>query len=163
MDSAKLTDAYEAHRDSLVAYVTSLTRDRDDALDVVHEAYARLAEQARAGRAPSEIRGWLYRVGRNLVISRGRRQQVAARVMPRLRDGSVAASAEEICLAAEGRERLRRALAGVGSADRTALIMAAAGYTGAEIAAELGVSHGAVRTRQSRARARLRAQLAEAV
>jgi RNA polymerase sigma-70 factor, ECF subfamily len=159
MDAAVLAQAYEEYRNPLIGYMTSLTRNRDDAQDLVHEAYARLAREVRMGRTPIEPRAWLYRVGRNLAVSRGRRHQVAERMQPRLADRALATSAEDVWIAGETARDLRVALAILGPADRTALIMAAEGYTGAEIARALRMSEGAVRTRQCRARAKLRERL----
>ncbi len=117
------------------------------------------ATRGQHQRAPREMRAWLFRVGRNLVIDRGRRQQLADRLQDRLRVGSAGPSAEDECLVREARRELDVLLAQTSSDDRTALLMAAAGYSGAEIARAVGLSEGAVRTRMTRARGRLRMRL----
>jgi RNA polymerase sigma-70 factor, ECF subfamily len=160
MEAGLVAQAYEKHFASLLGYVTSLTRNRDDAQDVVHEAYVRLVDEVGRGNVPTEPRAWLYRVGRNLAVSRGRRQQVQARLQPRLIDSADTASAEEACVAREMGRELGAAMADMRSVDQQALVMAAEGYSGAEIAAALGLSKAALRTRQCRARARLRERLA---
>jgi RNA polymerase sigma-70 factor (ECF subfamily) len=160
VEATGVGEAYEKYQDSFLGYMTSLTRDREDAQDLVHETYVRLAQQVELGRPPRETRAWLYRVGRNLVISRGRRRQVADRLQSRLVDRGATASAEDSWIATETSREIRAALADVAATDRTALLMAAEGFAGAEIARALGISEGAVRTRQCRARARLRSRLA---
>jgi RNA polymerase sigma-70 factor (ECF subfamily) len=154
-----ISEAYSAHHEHLHRYLTSITRDRDLADDFAQEAYARLAREVGQGRAPRHMRAWLFRAGRNLAIDRGRRQQVAVRLMDRFRDDSDVRSAEDECLLRENRRDLGRVLAQVSSVDRTALQMAAEGYSGAEIANALGMSEAAVRTRLCRARGRLRTLL----
>jgi RNA polymerase sigma factor (sigma-70 family) len=150
------SEAYDAHHQALHGYLTAITRNIDVADDVGQEAYARLAQEVLEGRAPRDTRAWLFRVGRNLVISRGRRQQTAVKFQDRLRDEGVGPSAEAECLAREANRELSLLLARTSADDRTALLMAASGYSSAEIARALGISHAAVRTRLSRARGRLR-------
>lgn len=159
MDTDVTSRAYEAHHEQLYGYLVSITRDGELAHDVVQEAYARLQLAVKRQRAPREMRAWLFRVGRNLVIDRGRRQQIADRLQDRLRAGSVGPSAEDECLAREARRELDSLLAQTSAKDRTALLMAAEGYSGAEIARAVGLSEGAVRTRMTRARGRLRMRL----
>lgn len=159
MDTDVTSQAYDAHHEQLYGYLVSITRDEDLAHDVVQEAYARLQREVRRQRTPREMRAWLFRVGRNLVIDRGRRQQVADKFQDRLRVGSVGPSAEDECLAREARRELDVLLAQTRADDRTALLMAAEGFSGAEIARAVGLSEGAVRTRMTRARGRLRMRL----
>ena len=154
------SQAYDAHHEKLCRYLTSITRDRDLADDLAQEAYARLAREVQLDRTPHEMLAWLFRVGRNLVISRSRRQQVAAKLADRLDVPGAGHSAEDEYLIRETQRELARVLAQASAKDRTALMMAAEGYSGAEIARSLGLSEAAVRTRLCRARTRLRVHLA---
>lgn len=65
---------------------------------------------------------------------------------------AAAGASPEVQVAA--RERLRLYLAGLREGDRAAVELAALGYTAREIAAELGIPAGTVRTRLRRARSR---------
>jgi len=150
---------YQPHHEPLRRYLVSITHDPDTADDLAQEACIRLAREVARSRPPQHTRAWLHRVGRNLVIDRGRRQQLAIRLQDRLWDGSVERSAEDEYLLRESRLELERVLARLSAVDRTALQMAAEGYSGAEIATALGMSEGSVRTRMSRARGRLRTML----
>jgi RNA polymerase sigma-70 factor, ECF subfamily len=152
-------EAYGSYRDQLLSFLVSLTRNRDTAEDLLQETYVRLAREHRAGRAPENVRAWLYRVARNTVISGGRRRQVAERWLARQPGHGVGASAEEHYLLRAAGAEVRAALLELDSSDQTALLMAAEGYTGAEIAAATGRSCAAVRTRMCRARGRLRDRL----
>ena len=110
-----------------------------------------------AGRAPLDPAAWLYRVGRNLAISRARRNAVATRAMPGLLDRGVAASPEDAVLDARARrDGLYDALATLAGDDRRIVVLAAQGYRPEEIAPLIGCSGAATRTRLCRARGRLR-------
>jgi len=139
-----------------------LTRDRQASEDVLHEAYTRLAREVAAGRSPQNTRAWLYQVARNIVTSGGRRQQVADRWRQRQRVDGAGASAEDQFLLREARVELQAAMLDLNATDRLALRMAAEGFSGAEIAAMIGRSSGAVRARLCRARGRLRTRLHDA-
>ena len=152
-------EAYGLYRDQLYGFLVSLTRDRDAAEDLLQETYVRLAREYRGGRPPQQVRAWLYQVARNIVISGGRRRHVAERWLARQPGKGVDASAEEHYMLRAAGAELRAALLELEPSDRTALLMAAEGYTGAEIAAATGRSCAAVRTRMCRARGRLRERL----
>jgi RNA polymerase sigma-70 factor, ECF subfamily len=67
---------YRDYRDPLLGYVTRLTNDRQRAEDIVQETLLRAWRHASDLRsdAPS-LRGWLYRVARNIVIDDVRARQ----------------------------------------------------------------------------------------
>jgi RNA polymerase sigma factor (sigma-70 family) len=157
VDSTIVADAYAEHREALYGYLLALTRDQDAAEDAVQEAFARLTREVNAGRLPDNLRAWLFRVGRNLVTSAGRRQQVAQRYQPRLATHDVVNSAEDQYLAREEQSWAQAILAGLPELDRRSLTMAALGYSGREIGRAVGCRENAVRTRLCRLRARIRA------
>jgi RNA polymerase sigma-70 factor (ECF subfamily) len=155
--------AYEVHHRDLLSFARALVRDPEAAEDLVADAFLRLIGEVRAGRAPTETRGWLYRVVANLVVSRGRRLRTARRYLSRLVDRRVAESPELSLTRSEIRSDLLGALAALPTDGRVALVMAARGSTGQEIAEALGKSPTATRTVLYRARIRLREQLSEGV
>ena len=155
-----LVRAFEEDRAPLEGYLLSLTRDRAVAEEIAQEAFARLVREVRAGRPPMSVHGWLRRVGANLVMSRGRHLQVAERKQASLVVFDMADSAESAALRREDCRLLRNALATLDQVDREALLLAAAGLSGAEIGARMGRSDGATRTLLCRARRRLRDRLA---
>lgn len=59
---------------SLLIYAYDLTRDRSAAEDIVQEAYLRYCEKPPRGSGPAQVRSWLNKVIRNLVIDHFRRQ-----------------------------------------------------------------------------------------
>jgi RNA polymerase sigma-70 factor (ECF subfamily) len=160
-------EAHRTHAAMTYAVALRATRDPEAAEDVTQEAFIRLLAEVRAGRAPENVGGWLYRAVSNLVISRARRAAVARRLAPRLAEVAGPDQPDAVALRRESQAELRRALASLSKDERTALLLAASGASGVEIAARLGRSHGATRALMCRARTRLReraaAELAETI
>ena len=148
--------AYAMHRAPLVRRLTALTRDASTAEDLTQEAFVRLVVELRAGRCPENIGAWLHRVGQNLAMSRGRRLTVADRRRRDLLPVGDVPSPETATLAAEEQRVVWSALSTLDATDRRALVLAAHGFSGLEIAASIGRSDGATRTLLCRARAKVR-------
>ena len=151
--------AYEAHARDLHAFARSLVREREAAEDLVAEAYLRLVREVHAGRAPDDVRGWLYRVTANLVLSRGRRISVAQRFLGRIADRRQAESPEARHLRLAIDPALRDAVLALRPDARVAVVMAARGCSGREIAEAIGRSEAATRTLLTRSRQQVRARL----
>ena len=148
-------EAYHAHRGAVYGFALHLSRDPSTAEDLLQEAFCRLVDQLANREPPRETLPWLLRVVANLAVSRGRRQQVADRSMPRLVDHDTGLSAETHVLRREYGERVTRGLQELSHDERTALLLAAAGFDGASIARTIERSEGATRTLLFRARLRL--------
>jgi RNA polymerase sigma-70 factor (ECF subfamily) len=148
--------AFRDHSAAIYGTALRSTRDPELAADVTQEAFLRLVVEAQAGRFPDNVGGWLYRTSANLTVSRARRAAVARRLAPRLVECDEPEEPDAVALLQEQQSELQVALAALPAVDRTALLMAAQGATGQEIARRLGRSHAATRTLLSRARGRLR-------
>jgi RNA polymerase sigma-70 factor (ECF subfamily) len=151
--------AWDVHRAPLVRRLTALTRDPEVAEDLVQEAFLRLAREVEAGRTPDDAGAWLHRVAGNLVNSRGRHLTVVDRRAGELPRPAAPATPEALVLEAETSAALRSALDELSATDRDALILAAHGYRGPEIAASIGRTPGATRTLLCRARGKMRGRL----
>jgi RNA polymerase sigma-70 factor (ECF subfamily) len=66
----------EAHYKELLRFLMSMLHDRHEAQDVAQDAYVRVLASRDAGQAIRDPRPLLYRVARNLLIDRHRRQGV---------------------------------------------------------------------------------------
>jgi RNA polymerase sigma-70 factor (ECF subfamily) len=157
---AFVVSAYELHHAELFDYLARTTRDRSVAEDLLQETYVRLMKEAREGRSPLEVRGWLYRVASSLVIGRARRQTTASRWLGRNRrsehEGMVPPAPESGALGRERATEMERVLEGLSADARLALLLSGQGFAGEEIAAAIGRSAAATRILLCRARARVR-------
>jgi RNA polymerase sigma-70 factor (ECF subfamily) len=151
--------AFRDHGPALVRHLTQVTRDREAAQDLAQEAFLRLAREAEAGRTPDDVAAWLHRVGFNLATSRGRRLQVADRGANRLVSRQQPATPAEIIERSETTRTVVRAMDGLSATERRALLLAAHGYSGTEIASLVDRTHLATRAMLCRARAKVRAEL----
>jgi RNA polymerase sigma factor (sigma-70 family) len=160
---ARIAALWDAHHRDLYAFAVSLVRDVDAAEDLVAEAFFRLIREHRRGRAPDEVRGWLYRVVANLHLSRGRRLRTAQRFLGRLVERRVEESPEARLARTELSPGLSAALLSLSPDARVAVVMAARGCPGRDIAAALGRTETSTRTILYRARLALREALAQGV
>ena len=157
-----VSTAFESYHAELYNFLRRSTRDEGAAEDLLQEAFLRLTREVDAGRTPEHVRGWLYRVASNLAISRGRRQTTAFAWMGRYGRQSVGDdidSPEAGVLARERTFAIDAILATLSTEARTALLLSADGFSGEEIAAAIGRSHGATRTWLTRTRVRVRREL----
>ena len=155
-DEAELAAIYGARRGELLAFLVGMTHDVDEAEDLLQETFVTLVREARAGRMPDDVRPWLYRVAANATISRRRRFATWTRLRPRLPDRGEPERPEGAALRSERDAELHAALARLAPERRAALLLAARGFTGHEVAAAIGRSDGATRTLMCRARLELR-------
>jgi RNA polymerase sigma-70 factor (ECF subfamily) len=159
---ATIEQAFSEHRGALVRHLAVLTRDSEVAQDLAQEAFLRLSREVAAGRVPDDAGAWLHQVGRNLAMSRGRHLQVVDRRAGNLPQPAEPQAPEHEAVQGELHAAVRVLLAGLPDDERLALLLAAEGYGGCEIADRVGRSPGATRTMLCRARAKLRARLASA-
>ncbi|MCJ7711985.1 MAG: RNA polymerase sigma factor [Chloroflexi bacterium] len=157
---ALASSTFEQYHDELYRSALRACRDPETAEDLVQEALLRLMVEVDTRGAPRNARAWLHRVIANLAVSLGRRSTVSRRHASALVNREEPATPEGIMLEDEARSTLASALQTLPRKARTALLLAASGYRGAEIAAMIGSSDCATRTMMSRARLKLRDQVA---
>jgi RNA polymerase sigma factor (sigma-70 family) len=148
--------AFDAHAGHLKGFALAAVRDGDAADDLVQETFLRYIRHLREQGEPDNVAGWLHRVCANLIVSRGRRQSVAVRSRSLLVDRGTGASAEEHVVRSDEASRLRAGLDQLPQDARVALLMAAAGFSTAEIGDAIGRTAIATSTYICRARIRLR-------
>jgi RNA polymerase sigma-70 factor (ECF subfamily) len=158
-----IEDAYAAHHAALVRHLTAMTRDASEAEDLAHEAFLRLAGAIRDGRGPEKPGAWLYQVGRNLVIGRHRHRLVADRHAAQLGLSEPVLAPDHAAIARETHDALEAALQRLSPDERRAVLLAANGYAGGEVARAIGRTASATRTLLCRARGKLRGALASEV
>jgi RNA polymerase sigma factor (sigma-70 family) len=70
------TAMLEHYYRELLSFIARKVKDRDAAADLAQESYARVIAIQRAGQAVADPRALLYRIARNLVVDRHRRDVV---------------------------------------------------------------------------------------
>jgi RNA polymerase sigma-70 factor (ECF subfamily) len=133
---------------------------REDREDLIQEIAAALWRALPGYRAESSERTWLYRIAHNVAITAAVKQRKRAQreVAPDLPADppSAGASAEDHLLEEEKRQLLFAAIRELAPADRQITVLHLEGLTGAEIEAVTGIAEGAVATRLTRIREKLR-------
>jgi RNA polymerase sigma factor (sigma-70 family) len=139
----------------ILRYLSWMLWDEDRAMDLAQEAFARALSQEA-----DNPRGLVFRIAANLardearLIVRRRRHLKLLRVEADVSAEQASTPAREL-EAREQQERLRRALDGLSETDRDVLHLWNAGLNYAEIAAQTGLSHGAIGTTVARAKKKL--------
>lgn len=155
----EVLELFDACRGGAYRYVRSFGLGPGDAEDVVQETFLALYRHLLRGRDRSNLRGWTFRVARNLAFKRlgGRawpaRIASARGVVPDRIDP--AASPEERLLTGQRQSHLRAVVRALPDRDRQCLQLRAEGLRYREIAAALGVSVGTVASALARAVARV--------
>lgn len=152
----------ERHKDGLVNYLTRLTRCRDRAEEYAQEAFVRLYRHRDRYRERGQLAGYLYRIATNLVRSDERRAARWRTLEGLYRAGLEPAqpSPQRVVLGDEAGQRVAAALARLPLRYRAPLVLREIeGWSYAEIASALGCRPGTVKSRISRAKARLRPML----
>jgi RNA polymerase sigma factor (sigma-70 family) len=142
--------------DPLRSYVGAHARDRDDVEDIVQETLARVLD-ARPELDGGATLGYAIVVARNLMANRARDADRARRHIPRLVERGEPLRPDEVVVAAEERDALRRALATLPEPQREPLLAHVLDDEPvADLAGRRGDSPGSVAAQLSRTRARLR-------
>jgi RNA polymerase sigma-70 factor (ECF subfamily) len=149
-----------------VAFRTAylVVRNAADAEDAAQEAFVKAYYALGRFRAGEPFRPWILRIvtneARNRRRSAGRRERLALRLALDRGAGDAAPSPAVAAMATETRAALLAALDRLGERDRTVIAYRyLLDLSEAETAAALGVRRGTVKSRLSRALARLREAL----
>lgn len=161
----------ERYRSSIHHYVLRLVGDASLADDVTQETFLRVHQHLRELKDPAALEGWLYRIATNVCYDRLRQREHREPALPLLRsdeggndviveDGAL--RPDQLTEQKEMSDCVLRFLAGLSPTHREVMLLHdLQGYTDPQIAQMLGLSLQNVKIRLHRARAGLRAALAE--
>ena len=155
MESESFDELARRHRPALVRAAFRVTRDQDDAHDVAQEALLRAFIHLPSHRSERSLSKWLFAIARNASLDVVRRRRYHA-LRAHLIGTAQSAGPEDICLRAEDAGRARAALAVLPRRQREALeLHYFLDLRYREVAAELGIPIGTVKTLISRGKRRL--------
>ncbi|HEX9400028.1 MAG TPA: sigma-70 family RNA polymerase sigma factor [Anaeromyxobacter sp.] len=159
-----------AYADALHDLAWYLARSEVEAEDLVQETYVRALAAADQLETGANLKAWLFRILRNLFLSRVRHARhdpteggldtVAPHAVPQP-DDSLRGDAELEAMRGIVGAEIEAALCALGEDARTAVLLDLEGFSEAEMASILGCAPGTVKSRLSRARAALRERLRE--
>ncbi|MFC7532652.1 RNA polymerase sigma factor [Actinoplanes sp. GCM10030250] len=148
---------YAGNVEAILAYAVRRVEQPEDAADVVAEVFLVAWRRSRELPPDDEVRLWLYGVARRVLANHHRGGVRRERLGERLRQRLTAVTGGDPAGEVPERLAVRAALARLPQPDREVLMLTAwEGLQPREVAEVLGVSSAVVRTRLSRARARLR-------
>jgi RNA polymerase sigma-70 factor (ECF subfamily) len=153
-----------AHVDELYSLARHLCGNPSDAEDLVQDTYARALAGAARFEDGSNLRAWLFRILRNCFIDRARRRKIVLEIP----DDNIDVTAHEPWAPA-ALDQLRyltatevtNAIAALPIEFRFVVLLDIEGFSEAETAEILRCAPGTVKSRLSRAKARLRVALKE--
>jgi RNA polymerase sigma-70 factor, ECF subfamily len=155
---ARFLTLYEQEGPQILRYLHVRTTDRAEAEDLHAETFCR-AWQAwpRFSGEPTDVRPWLFRIARNLLIDRHRRRGLVRFLS--LEGHHASKGADDVAVGVTGRALLQEALKRASSLDRELIAFRVAGLSHGEIGKIQGRSEQAVKMAWHRTLERLRSQL----
>lgn len=159
-DAAIVAAWHEREHPRMMRVAMTLVRDRRQAAEIVQSAFVRALSRITTFRGDSRLGAWLARITARVALNELRRQRRSFNRTASLHEVAATATPSETSDPLV-RARVRAAVESLPESLRLPLLLAdVEGYTHAEIAARLGITPGASRTRAARARSILRVELA---
>jgi RNA polymerase sigma-70 factor (ECF subfamily) len=157
----EVVDLFEELRDRLLRYLLALGLSVHDGEEIIQDSFLLLFQHLRRGRARQNLRGWIFRVARNLALKQRAANQVRLRRIVEFDETSPDQSVDrspnpEEQLQSELRQkRLLAVVQALPEQDQSCLCMRAEGLRYREIAEALGISLGSVAASLARSLAKL--------
>ena len=168
IDSTAVAERYRA---SIYRYILRLVRDPERANDLTQETFLRVHQRLEGLRDPAALEAWLYRIATNICYDRLRQHEHRRPALPLLAVGEpeepvvvddASLRPDQLLEQSDMSDCVLRFLARLSHSQREVLLLHdLQGFTGPEIAEQLGISLHNVKIRLHRARTRLKAALSE--
>ena len=161
-DDQAFTLLVQRHRDRLWAVALRTTGDPEEAADALQDALISAFRRADQFRGDSAVTTWLHRIVVNAALDRLRRRSVRAAVpLPEEGGPGVLVDPTDHLGRREDQLAIAQALAQLPDDQREAILLVdVEGWSVDEAARQLGIPSGTVKSRCSRGRAKLAANLA---
>jgi RNA polymerase sigma-70 factor (ECF subfamily) len=157
----EVVELFEELRERLLRYLLVLGLPVHDGEEIVQESFLLLFQHLQRGKARQNLRGWVFRVARNLALKQRASNQLQVRRIVEFDESLPEQQAgrnpnpEEQLQACQRRKRLLAVVRALPEQDQSCLCMRAEGLRYREIAHALGISLGSVAASMARALARL--------
>jgi RNA polymerase sigma-70 factor, ECF subfamily len=157
----EVVELFEELRDRLLRYLLVLGLSAHDGEEIIQESFLLLFQHLQRGKPRQNLRGWVFRVARNLALKQRSANQRRLHRVVKLDEALLAQHADRNPNPEEqlqGRLRQKRLLAVVGALpeqDQSCLCLRAEGLRYREIAEVLGISLGSVAASLARSLAKL--------
>jgi len=151
-------------RQQLYYFALSLTKDRDDALDLLQESSLRALTFQEKFKENTNLKAWLYTIMKNTFINDHRRQKRTRVLMDSVERERTTVRRVQTPATAESRmvrSELDRSLDQLDTTFREPFVMHHEGFKYHEIADHLGIPVGTVKSRIHQARQRLMRMLTD--
>ncbi len=151
-------------RQQLYYFALSLTKDRDDAQDLLQESILRALTYRDKFQDNTNFKAWLYTIMKNTFINDHRRGKRTAALMDRVEQERTVVSKVQMPSSPENLVRMgeiQTSLSKLDNAFREPFTMHHEGYKYHEIADKLGIPIGTVKSRIFQARQRLMGMLTD--
>jgi RNA polymerase sigma-70 factor (ECF subfamily) len=154
-------ELFEELRERLLRYLLVLGLSAHDGEEIIQESFLLLFQHLQRGKSRENLRGWVFRVARNLALKQRYTNQIRLQRMVEFDEASPEqrvdrnANPEEELRSRQRQMRLLAVVRALPEQDRSCLSMRAEGLRYREIAEALGISLGSVAASLARTLARL--------
>ncbi|MFM1932445.1 MAG: Sigma-W factor [Bacteroidota bacterium] len=165
MSTIEFNNLLVSHREFLKGFAYNFTRDHEDADDLIQDTFVKALRYKDNFREGTNIKGWLFTIMRNIFINNYKRRKFQNTITDStdnlyylnasqdMRYDSVTGKIDE--------KDIRAAINGLSDDFRRPFTMFTEGFHYDEIADELGIPMGTVKSRIFHARKKLMGQLAD--
>ncbi|MGA9507548.1 MAG: sigma-70 family RNA polymerase sigma factor [Candidatus Sulfotelmatobacter sp.] len=157
----EVVELFEELRERLLRYLLALGLSVHDGEEIVQESFLLLFQHLQRGKSRQNLRGWVFRVARNLALKQRAANQLQLRRIVEFdetlqgRHANLGPNPEEELQSRQRQKRLLAVVNALPEQDQSCLIMRAEGLRYREIAGALGISLGSVAASLARSLERL--------
>lgn len=151
-------------RQQLYYFALGLTKDRDDALDLLQESLLRAITFRDMFRESTNFKAWVFTIAKNTFINGHRRNTRKRQVLESADRERVAVTLARTSASSESlivRDELQRSLSELDETFRKPFLMHHEGFKYHEIAEQMQIPVGTVKSRIHQARQRLQSMLTD--
>jgi RNA polymerase sigma-70 factor, ECF subfamily len=157
----EVVELFEELRERLLRYLLALGLSVHDGEEVVQESFLLLFQHLRDGKSRQNLRGWVFRVGRNLALKQRATNQMRLRRIVKFDEALPERAVdrrpnpEEQLRSRQRQKQLLAVVRALPEQDQSCLYLRAEGLRYRDIAKALGISLGSVAGSLARSLARL--------